>query len=74
MKVVQKVVEIYNLSTIQLKKNNHELDHIEKIFWSIPISLPPSWILNGGPLTGKHITSNSWCSYVRSQMYYIIIS
>ena len=30
MKVVPKVVEINNLLTVQLEKNNHELDHIEK--------------------------------------------
>ena len=24
---------------------------LKKIFWSIPISLPPPWILNGSPLT-----------------------
>ena len=29
MKVVPKVVEINNLLTVQLEKNNHELDHIE---------------------------------------------
>ena len=53
MKVVSKVVEINNLLTVQLEKNNHELDHIEKnilVHPNIPAPLPP-WILNGSPLT-----------------------
>ena len=53
MKVVPKVVEINNLLTVQLEKNNHELDHIEKnilVHPNIPAP-PPPWILNGSPLT-----------------------
>ena len=51
MKVVPKVVEINNLLTVQLKKNNHELDHIEKNILVHPnIPAPPPWILNGSPL------------------------
>ena len=42
MKVVPKVVEINNLLTVQLEKNNHVLDHIEKniLFYS-NIPAPP---------------------------------
>ena len=51
MKVVSKVVEINNLLTVQLEKNNHELDHIEKNILVHPnIPAPPPWILNGSPL------------------------
>ena len=53
MKVVPKVVEINNLLTVQLEKNNHELDHIEKnilVHPNIPAPPPPPWILNGSPL------------------------
>ena len=56
MKVVSKVVEINNLLTVQLEKNNHELDHIEKnilVHPNIPAP-PPPWILNGSPL--KYLT------------------
>ena len=44
MKVVPKVVEINNLSAVQLEKNNHELDHIEKnilVHPNIPAPPPP---------------------------------
>ena len=44
MKVVPKVVEINNLLTVQLEKNNHELDHIEKnilVHPNIPAFPPP---------------------------------
>ena len=45
MKVVPKVVEINNLLTVvQLEKNNHELDHIEKnnmVHPNIPAPPPP---------------------------------
>ena len=42
MKVVPKVVEINNLLTVQLEKNNHELDHIEKNILVHPnIPAPP---------------------------------
>ena len=52
MKVVPKVVEINNLLIVQLEKNNHELDHIEKNILVHPnIPAPPPWILNGSPLT-----------------------
>ena len=56
MKVVPKVVEINNLLTVQLEKNNHELDHIEKnilVHPNIPAP-PPPWILNGSLLTSIH--------------------
>ena len=52
MKVVSKVVEINNLLTVQLEKNNYELDHIEKKY-SGPSQYPcppPPWILNGSLL------------------------
>ena len=52
MKVVPKVAEINNLLTIQLEKNNHELDQIEKNSLVHPnIPAPPPWTLNGSPLT-----------------------
>ena len=42
MKVVPKVVEINNLLTVQLEKNNHVLDHIEKnILFHPNIPAPP---------------------------------
>ena len=44
MKVVSKVVEINNLLTVQLEKNNHKLDHIEKnilVHPNIPAPPPP---------------------------------
>ena len=44
LKVVPKVVEINNLLTVQLEKNNHELDHIEKnilVHPNIPAPPPP---------------------------------
>ena len=52
MKVVPKVVEINNLLTVQLEKNNHVLDHIEKniLFHPNIPAPPPPWILNGSPL------------------------
>ena len=58
MKVVPKVVEIKNLLTVQLEKNNHELDHIEKNILVHPnIPAPPPWILNGSPLITRFMTS-----------------
>ena len=46
------MVEINNLLTVQLEKNNHELDHIEKNILVHPnIPAPPPWILNGSPLS-----------------------
>ena len=50
MKVVPKLVEINNLLTVQLEKNNHELDHIEKNILVHPNIPAPPWILNGSPL------------------------
>ena len=68
MKVVPKVIEINYLSTIQLEKNNHELDHIEKNILVHPnIPAPPPRILNGSPLISHNsfdITGGRgpWCS------------
>ena len=53
------MVEINNLLTVQLGKNNHELDHIEKnilVHPNIPAP-PPPWILNGSPLIVEAIFS-----------------
>ena len=67
MKVVPKVVEINNLLTVQLEKNNHEPDHIEKnilVHPNIPAP-PPPWILNGSPLKGSRVVPASTATWNR---------
>ena len=64
MKVVPKVVEINNLLTVQLEKNNDELDHIETnilVHPNIPAPLPR--ILNASPLTCIWLTEHSHYSF-----------